>query len=76
MKFTLNLEVSKLRFGTEVEDSIIVKDVPCSVSASWSESSRMLHDLCLASGLKDFDTPFSVENIEVDPSTRRMGVLG
>ena len=36
----------------------------------------MLHNLCLTSGLKDFDTPFFVKNIEVDPSTFWMGVLG
>lgn len=73
---TLNLEVSKLSSGTEVEDDVIVKDVPCAVFTSWSKPSRMLHNLCLASRLKNFDTPFLVENIEVDSTTRRMGVLG
>ena len=36
----------------------------------------MLHDLCLGSRLKDYDTPFLIKNIEVDSSTFRVGVRG
>lgn len=76
MRLTLDFQALNLRFGTEVKDDKIVQDIPFAILAPWSESSRILLDLCAGSGLKDLDPPFLVEQVAIDPSPHGMGMLG
>ena len=65
---TFDFQISNIRFRTEVENDVILKNIPHAVLAVSSKSSYVLRDIPLTSTVKYFDTPFLIEYIKVDSS--------
>ena len=72
---TFNFNLMKCGIGAEVENDILVKDVPFLIFTSSLKSVCMLDDICFISSLEDFNTPFLFKDIEVNPAIFGMRVF-